>query len=61
MSKHPLDHDRGASKGRLERFTAAAKADMPSKATMALQQRPRTQSDGKLKAFSRIEKTGGGA
>jgi len=58
MAKHPLDHDHGASNGRLEKFTAAAKAELPSRATRDLQQRGRTKGDGKLKAFTRIEKTG---
>ncbi|MCB1391250.1 MAG: hypothetical protein KDK12_19220 [Rhodobacteraceae bacterium] len=61
MSKHPLDHDHGASKGRLEKFTAAEKAEKPSKATKDLQQRPRTKSDGKLKAYTKIEKSGSAA
>ncbi|MFN4099808.1 MAG: hypothetical protein ACK4GT_08525 [Pararhodobacter sp.] len=58
MSKHPLDRDRGPSTARLEKFTAAAKAELPSRAARDLQQRERTKGDGKVKAFTRIEKTG---
>lgn len=58
MAKHPLDHDHGASKGRLEKFTAAERATQPSAATKDLQKRGRTQGAGKVKAFTRIEKTG---
>ncbi|MCA2011673.1 hypothetical protein LCM17_09275 [Cereibacter sphaeroides] len=58
MSKHPLDHDRGESKGRMAKFTAAEKAEMPSSASKDLQKRARTQGDGKLKAYTKIEKTG---
>ena len=58
MSKHPLDHDRGESKGRMTKFVAAEKAEMPSSATKELQKRARTQGEGKLRAYTKIEKTG---
>ncbi|PWE31672.1 hypothetical protein [Pararhodobacter marinus] len=58
MSKHPLDHDHGPSKGRLEKFTAAEKAEMPSAATRELQKRERTKGEAKLRAYTRIEKGG---
>ncbi len=58
MPKHPLDHDHGTSKGRLEKFTAAERSEKPSQATKDLQQRERTKGEARLKNFARIEKTG---
>lgn len=58
MSKHPLDHEHGESKARLEKFAAAEKAEKPSAASKDLQKRARTKGDGKLKAFVKIDKSG---
>ena len=56
MSKHPLDHDRGASTSRLEKFAAVERGAQPSAASKLLQQRPRTQSETRAKQFARIER-----
>jgi hypothetical protein len=56
MSKHPLDHDRGASSSRLAKFAAVERSEQPSAASKTLQQRPRTQSETRAKQFARIER-----
>ena len=60
MSKHPLDHDHGESKGRLQKFTEAERAEKPSRATKELQQRERTKGDARLRNFTQIERSGTG-
>ena len=57
MSKHPLDHAKPATGQRTARFVESEKATTPSAATRSLQQRPRTQGDGKLREFTRIERS----
>lgn len=56
MSKHPLDHDHGASTARLKKFLEVERAKHPSAATKALQQRERPKGSAVLKAFARIER-----
>lgn len=56
MGKHPLDHDHGSSKSRLEKFTEAEKSGKPSGATKDLQTRPRKDSGARMEKFAKIER-----
>lgn len=58
MSKHPVDHARGASSNRLARFAEVERAERPSEASKTLQRRAQTQGSARTKAFARIEKEG---
>ena len=60
MSRHPLDHQDGASPSRPERFAEierkrAAEGSHP--ATKAVLKRPKARTEGtRLKEFSRVER-----
>ncbi|HPD94046.1 MAG: hypothetical protein H6900_04730 [Rhodobacter sp.] len=58
MSKHPLDHDHGASGSKMAKFAEIERGKQPAQATKDLQQRERAKGDAKLKAYSKIERTG---
>lgn len=56
MSKHPLDHGRGGSISRMERFVQVERAEKPSDASKKLQQRAKNETGSRLDKFIRIER-----
>lgn len=53
MSKHPLDHDRGASTARALAYTRPERREGLHPATRALHQRPRGASTRRVENFAR--------
>lgn len=56
MTRHPLDHDHGASTGRLKKFIEVERANAPRPASKTLQQRAHEDAGTRLEKFTRIER-----